>query len=65
MTAYNTALAELCAIAANNCRYDGGAVAGTVFVAADISTRDYFHPSLAGQAKFAEVTWQKTQWVTP
>jgi lysophospholipase L1-like esterase len=65
VTEYNTALAELCAIAANNCRYDGGAVAGTVFVAADISTRDYFHPSLAGQTKLATVTWPTTQWVTP
>ena len=60
VTAYNTALAELCAIAANNCRYDGGAVADTVFVAADISTRDYFHPSLAGQTKLASVTWPTT-----
>ena len=35
------------------------------FAAADISTRDYFHPSLAGQTKLAAVTWPTTQWVTP
>jgi lysophospholipase L1-like esterase len=39
------------------CRYDGGAVFGTVFTTADVSTVDYFHPSLAGQAKLANVTW--------
>ena len=51
-------------IPANNCRYDGGIVAATEFVAADISTRDYFHPSLAGQVKLASITWPKTQWVS-
>jgi lysophospholipase L1-like esterase len=61
---YNTALAELCAVPANNCRYDGGAVAATEFAAGDISTRDYFHPSLAGQAKLAAVTWPTIQWAS-
>ena len=65
VTEYNTALAELCTIHANNCRYDGGAVAGPVFEAGDISTRDYFHPSLAGQTKLAALTWPTTTWVTP
>ena len=64
VTAYNIALAELCAIPANSCRYDGGAVAGTVFEAGEISTRDYFHPSLAGQTRLASVTWPTTQWAS-
>ncbi|WP_127473095.1 SGNH/GDSL hydrolase family protein [Microbacterium sulfonylureivorans] len=60
---YNQALAEACAAYAA-CRYDGGAVAGYAFTKADISTRDYFHPSLSGQATLAAITWAKTQWVS-
>jgi lysophospholipase L1-like esterase len=58
---YNQALAEVCT-ADVNCRYDGGAVANYAFTKADISTRDYFHPSLSGQATLAAVTWARTQW---
>jgi len=32
-------------------------VAQIDFVAGDVSTRDYFHPSLAGQQKLAAVSW--------
>lgn len=60
---FNQALAEACAATAN-CRYDGGAVANYAFAKSDISTRDYFHPSTAGQATLAAVTWPKTQWVS-
>lgn len=60
---YNQALSEACAAYAT-CRYDGGAVAGYAFTKADISTRDYFHPSLSGQATLAAITWAKTQWVS-
>ena len=28
----------------------------------DISTRDYFHPSLAGQTKLASVSWAAGYW---
>lgn len=58
----NAILAELCG-ATTNCRYDGGATYRTAFVAADISTIDYFHPSTAGQTKLASVTWQASYWV--
>jgi hypothetical protein len=34
------------------------------FTKAHISTRDYFHPSLAGQAALANITWPVTQWVS-
>ncbi len=59
---YNVQLQQACA-AVPNCRYDGGVVANYVFAKTDIGTRDYFHPSLAGQAKLAALTWVKTQWV--
>ncbi len=60
---YNAVLAASCA-ATPNCRFDGGAVANTVFDRSHISTRDYFHPSLSGQALLANVTWPTTQWVS-
>jgi lysophospholipase L1-like esterase len=53
---YNTQLTEVCA-AYVHCRFDGNAVFNAIFVPADVSTRDYFHPSLAGQAKLAEATY--------
>ena len=58
---FNTALAQVCATF-NQCRFDGGAVFNTAFAASDISTRDYFHPSLAGQAKLASVSWSAGYW---
>lgn len=39
------------------CRFDGERVFGTPFVPNDVSTRDYFHPSTAGQAKLAETSF--------
>ena len=53
---YNTQLAEVCAQFASRCRFDGNAVFNTVFTIGDVSG-DYFHPSVAGQAKLAAVTW--------
>lgn len=55
--AFNAILSNTCAAYANMCRSDGGAVHGYQFTAADVSTLDYFHPSLRGQAKLAEITW--------
>lgn len=52
---YNTVLAEVCAAYAR-CRWDGGAVFATAFTRSDVSG-DYFHPSIAGQAKIAATTW--------
>lgn len=60
---YNQVLAEVCASTAK-CRYDGGAVAAYQFSKSDISTRDYFHPSLTGQATLAAISWSRTQWVS-
>ena len=53
---YNAQLSDVCA-AYVHCRFDGNAAFETDFVRSDVSTRDYFHPSVAGQAKAAAVTW--------
>jgi hypothetical protein len=55
--AYNTVLSTVCSRYVH-CRFDGNAAFNTQFTAADVSTRDYFHPSVAGQAKAARVTWE-------
>lgn len=60
---YNAELASACAATAN-CRWDDGAVATQQFAASDISTIDYFHPSVAGQKLLAAITWAKTPWVS-
>lgn len=57
----NGVLQSVCAQYAR-CRYDGGAVFGTAFLASDITARDYFHPSVSGQAKLAAVTWAAGYW---
>jgi hypothetical protein len=55
----NAALARVCAQFIN-CRFDGNAAFNLQFVPSDVSTRDYFHPSVSGQAKAAKVTWEAT-----
>jgi lysophospholipase L1-like esterase len=45
-----------------HCRFDANAVYHTVFGPADVSSVDYFHPSLAGQQKLAAVTWAAGFW---
>lgn len=58
---FNTQLGLVCA-SYTQCRFDGNAVFKTAFTANDVSTRDYFHPSVAGQAKLASVTWAVSYW---
>lgn len=53
---YNTVLGQVCAFY-TRCRFDGNAVFNTAFVRSDVTTRDYFHPSVSGQSKLAGVTW--------
>jgi lysophospholipase L1-like esterase len=53
---YNTQLAQVCATY-TLCRFDNNAVFNTPFVRSDVTTRDYFHPSVNGQAKLAAITW--------
>lgn len=54
--AYNSVLQTVCAQYAQ-CKYDGGAGYGVQFQAGDVSTNDYFHPSIAGQALIASTEW--------
>ena len=61
---FNTQLAEVCALY-TNCRFDNNAVFDTQFVASDVSTFDYFHPSIAGQMKLASVSWVATYDFSP
>jgi lysophospholipase L1-like esterase len=59
----NQALADICAAyAAQGCRWDGGAVFNTAFTSAQVSTVDYFHPNVSGQAVLAGVAWSSGPW---
>lgn len=53
---YNSVLHNVCALYAR-CEYDGGVSFATNFQKTHVSTRDYFHPSVQGQALIADVTW--------
>jgi lysophospholipase L1-like esterase len=58
---FNAVLESVCA-AYRQCHFDGNAVFGTAFQRSDVTTRDYFHPSLSGQAKLASVSWSASPW---
>jgi lysophospholipase L1-like esterase len=58
---FNAILGEECAALAK-CRFDGNAVFNYPFAPAQVSRLDYFHPSLAGQAALADVTWATGWW---
>ena len=53
--AFNEILARVCS-ETPNCHHDGGAAFNTTFTTSDVSG-DYFHPSVSGQAKLADVSW--------
>lgn len=57
----NNALATVCAKYAN-CRWDGYATFNTAFTTKDVSTVDYFHPSITGQNTLASVSWKAGYW---
>jgi lysophospholipase L1-like esterase len=59
--AFNRILADVCA-QYSRCRWDGGAVYNYQFTASQVSTLDFFHPSLSGQAALARVTWAASWW---
>jgi lysophospholipase L1-like esterase len=59
--AFNQILATECA-KYPRCRWDGGAVYNYRFSARQVSTLDFFHPSLSGQAALARVTWAASWW---
>lgn len=59
----NTVLANVCAQFAN-CKWDNLTTYDYVFTPADVSTVDYFHPSLTGQNNLAGATWSASYWPT-
>lgn len=56
---FNQQLAEVCG-GYIHCRYDQGGVYARQFAAVDVSTIDYFHPSLAGQNRLGSESWPST-----
>ncbi|KHK95641.1 hypothetical protein LK09_18345 [Microbacterium mangrovi] len=60
---FNAVLAAACQ-AVTTCTWDKGAVANYAFSKSEISTTDYFHPSLTGQASLARITWAVSPWVS-
>jgi lysophospholipase L1-like esterase len=61
--AFNQILADVCA-QYTRCRWDGGAVYNYQFSASQVSSLDFFHPSLSGQAALARVTWAASWWAS-
>jgi hypothetical protein len=61
--AFNQILFEECA-KYSRCRWDNWAVYNFQFSASQVSTLDFFHPSLSGQAALARVTWAKSWWAS-
>jgi hypothetical protein len=59
--AFNQILAEVCA-SYSRCRWDNKAVYNYQFSASQVSSLDFFHPSLSGQAALARVTWGASWW---
>ncbi|MGH8886577.1 MAG: GDSL-type esterase/lipase family protein [Egibacteraceae bacterium] len=55
---YNRALEQVCR-EDDNCKFDGNAVFKYRFTLRHVSVWDYFHPSTAGQAVLADVTYRK------
>jgi hypothetical protein len=44
------------------CTYNATLLADTDFLIGDLSTVDYFHPSLSGQARMAADAWAADVW---
>jgi lysophospholipase L1-like esterase len=59
--AFNQILAQECA-KYSRCRWDNKAVYSYSFSASQVSSLDFFHPSLSGQAALARVTWAASWW---
>lgn len=54
---YDTVLESVCA-KYTQCKFDKDAGFKTVFNTNDVSTRDFFHPSIEGQALIAKEAWE-------
>ena len=55
----NMALHDVCAEYVH-CRFDNYLAFNTAFTTSDVSTLDYFHPSVAGQALTASLAWSNS-----
>jgi len=60
--AFNSIMAEVCGAWTAQCKWDQGATFDHAFVRSDVSTVDYFHPSVSGQGTLANLTWAKSWW---
>jgi lysophospholipase L1-like esterase len=60
---FNDVLRDVCATW-SNCRFDGYLTYEYDFTRDMVSRLDYFHPSLAGQATLAALTWRRSWWGT-
>ena len=47
-----------------HCTYNQAGLAESDFTIKDLSTVDYFHPSLSGQARMAAAAWKADIWAT-
>lgn len=54
---FNTQLAQACAAYGSNCDFDGNAIFNYPFVLSQVSSWDYFHPNVSGQAVLASVSY--------
>ena len=59
--AFNAILAQACA-QYTQCRWDGSALYNYSFSASQVSSLDFFHPNLSGQAALATLTWGASWW---
>ena len=57
---YDATLKSICAATAN-CQYDNGAVFAAKFVESEVSTNDFFHPSISGQTTLAAGAWKQLE----
>ncbi len=57
----NGVLSSVCATF-SNCRFDKDAVFNYHFSAKQISSFDFFHPSISGQGKLAALSWANSFW---
>ncbi len=64
VVAYNEVLKEVC-VRDERCRHDGGAVFDHPFGAAQLSPWDWFHPSLEGQARLADIAYRNVTAARP
>jgi lysophospholipase L1-like esterase len=53
---YDAAMQSICS-ADPQCQFDGDAVFHAAFTEAEVSTVDYFHPNVSGQASLAALAW--------